>query len=137
LRSVEARRLSLVSQAEGLLRDASVIATVDVGWVGIASDRMIIDLAGVTAQRVARLPGGHTSKQISPGFFSEENVDTWVIRALDRSYRPGEPLEFVVPAYLVDARLLRHNVDLGFTGVAVIPLEGTSGQYVIARRSLL
>ena len=137
LRKVADRRLALINQAEPFLRDASIIATVDVGWVGLASPMRIVDLAGVTDPRIALLPGGHTSKHLSPGLFAERNVDTWVIRALDRSYRPGEPLETLVPAYQVDARLLRHNIDLGFSGVGVIPLQGTIGQYVIARRSLL
>lgn len=134
LRAVDVRRRALVAEGREVFRDARVIASTDIGWVGVASAARIVDLAGVTDPRIAPLEGGHTSKYVSPGLFSARNVDTWVIRALDRSYVPGRPLELVVPAYWVDARLLRRSADLGFVGVATIPLAGTPGQYVIAQR---
>jgi hypothetical protein len=133
-RAVTARRLALISAGAPLLKDARVVAATDIGWVGRATSAHIVDLAGVTDPTIAALPGGHTSKMIAPGLFSDRDVDTWVIRALDRSFRPGDPLELIVAAYLVDARLLSRNADLGFVGVATLPLEGTKGQYVIARR---
>lgn len=136
-RAVAERRLRLVSEGAPFLSGARVVAATDIGWVGRATEARIVDLAGVTDPTIAALPGGHTSKAISPGLFSDRDVDTWVIRALDRSYEPGRPLEMIIAAYLVDARLLSRNADLGFIGVATIPLEGTPGQYVIARRSEL
>lgn len=134
-RAVAERRLALVAGGAPLLAQSRVVAATDVGWVGMATPARIVDLAGVTDPTIAALPGGHTSKAISPGLFSDRDVDTWVIRALDRSYEPGQPLETIVAAYLVDARLLGRNADLGFVGVATLPLLGTSGQYIIARRS--
>lgn len=136
-RAVAERRQRLVAEGTPLLSGARVVAATDIGWVGRATEARIVDLAGVTDPTIAALPGGHTSKAISPGLFSDRDVDTWVIRALDRSYEPGQPLEMVIAAYLVDARLLSRNADLGFVGVATIPLEGTRGQYIIARRSEL
>lgn len=133
-RAVAERRVALVSEATPLLKGAQVVAATDIGFVGQATSARIVDLAGVTDPTIAALPGGHTSKMIAPGLFSDRDVDTWLIRALDRSYVPGEPLELVVAAYLVDARLLSRNADLGFVGVATIPLRGTKGQYIIARR---
>jgi hypothetical protein len=133
-RQVSARRLALVEEGRAALRGARVVAATDVGWVGLATKARVVDLAGVTDPRIARLRGGHTSKDIAPGLFSDRDVDTWVIRALDRSYQPGQPLETIIAAYFVDARLLRRNIDLGFEGVSTIPLQGTNGQYVVAKR---
>src|SRR5690606_24569324 len=132
-RRVTERRLQVVRSARPLLEESRVIAGVDVGWLGLASDGYIVDLAGVSDPVIARLPGGHTSKVISPGMFSGREVDNWVIRAFDREYRVGEPLGSVHAVYLVDARLLQKSVDLGFVGVATLPLAGTGEQYIVAR----
>jgi hypothetical protein len=136
-RHVTERRLALVAGARQHLAGSQVVAATDIGWVGLSTEAQVVDLAGVTDPTIARLPGGHTSKAISPGLFSDRNVDTWVIRAADRNYRPGDPLMLVRPVYAVDAGLLARETDVGFTGVATIPLDGTPGQYVIARRLAL
>src|SRR5688500_17605120 len=121
----------MVRTLEPLVRDARVVATVDIGWVGRAAPATIVDLAGVTDPRVAILPGGHTSKRIVPGFFAARSVDTWIIRARDRSYVPGEPLESIDASYAVDARLLARASDLSFRGIGVVPLPFTAEQYVV------
>jgi hypothetical protein len=123
----------VVQSAKPQLIGSRVIAAVDVGWLGLAFDGKIVDLAGVSDPVIAKLPGGHTSKSISPGLFSGREVDTWVIRAFDREYQVGEPLESIQAVYLVDARLLQKNADLGFVGVATLSLGGTGEQYVVAR----
>lgn len=133
-RNVTERRLALVEEGRRHLRGAEVVAATDIGWVGLSTEGTVVDLAGVTDPAIARLPGGHTSKAIYPGLFSDRDVDAWVIRAADRSYRPGDPLVLLRPVYVVDARLLAHRADVGLTAVATIPLEGTRGQYVILRR---
>lgn len=134
LRAVTARRSTLVADARPALRNSRVVAAVDIGWVGQATEAVIVDLAGVTDPTIAPLPGGHTSKEISPGLFSDRNVDTWVIFASDRAYSLGESLQRVHAAHWVDARLLARNDDLGFEALAVVPLLGSTGQYVIATR---
>lgn len=131
-RSVVSRREQLTLALRPHLAKSRRIATVDIGWVGAATDRTVVDLAGVTDPSVARLPGGHTSKRIAPGFFSARDVDTWVIRASDREHVVGEPLGEVHAVYVVDQRLLARAEDLSFVSVAVLPLAGTSEQYVVA-----
>ncbi len=101
--------------------------------VGRATSAEVIDLGGVTDPRVAALPGGHTSKSISPGFFAAREVDTWIVRAADKAFAVGAPLETLHCAYAVDARLTRRASDLGFSGIATIDLPGTGEQYVVAR----
>lgn len=130
---VLASRDAMVQELTPLLHEAHVVAAVDIGWVGRATSARVVDLAGVTDPRVARLPGGHTSKLIHPGFFAARSVDAWIIRARDRAYVPGAPLETVHASYAVDARLLARAADLSFRGVAVVPLPHTGEQYVVAR----
>jgi hypothetical protein len=133
-RKVTERRLALVDAAREPLRGSRTVAAVDVGWVGLATDAHLVDLAGVTDPKVAALSGGHTSKEIYPGLFSAREVDTWVIRALDTEFHLGQPLEEIHAAYWVDARLLARNKDLGFDATALVALRGSGGQYIIATR---
>jgi len=135
LRSVVQRRLHLLKHAAPALKGATTVAAVDVGWVGLAFPGRVLDLGGVTDPRLARIPWGHTHRRLGPGLFSDRNVDGWVIRAGDRLYVPGQPLAEINPVYGTDARLLARSSNLGLRGVAIVPLLGTTGQYVIARRA--
>lgn len=132
-RAVLNERTQWIQQGSTLLADSRVIAAVDIGWLGLASPATIVDLAGVTDPKIAALPGGHTSKKVSFGLFAAREVDTWVIRAQDTSYTPGEPLSSLRASYRVDQQLLRPAEQEGFVGVAVISTPSTGGQYVIAR----
>ncbi len=134
-RSVTLRRLDWLKQAAPALHGATTVAAVDVGWVGLAFSGQVLDLGGVTDARLARIPWGHTHRRVGPGLFSDRNVDAWVIRAADRLYHPGQPLSEINAVYGTDARLLARSVDLGLRGVLTFPIEGTPGQYVIARLS--
>jgi hypothetical protein len=137
LRQVIPRRQQMVADLRPELAHSRAVAAVDVGWVGRATRAEVIDLGGVTDPRVAALPGGHTSKNIHPGFFAARSVDTWLIRAADRSYVPEAPLDSVHCVYAVDQRLSWKAENLGFRGVATIPLPGTDEQYVVARHQSL
>ncbi len=78
--NVERDRGALIEAAAPALRDARVIASIDVGWVGVAApEATVIDLAGVTDPAVATLPGGHTSKRLPPGFLDDRGVDALVL----------------------------------------------------------
>jgi hypothetical protein len=134
LRAVMERRLSLVQAGKDALAGARVVATVDVGWVGWAHPELVVDLGGVTDPKIGRLPGGHTSKPLAPGLFSDRNVDAWVVRDARRDYQLGHDLSELVAVYAVDARLLRRVGDLGLVPCATLNLPGTTGQYVIFRR---
>ena len=132
-RSVIERRLSWIERARPLLASSRVVATVDIGWVGAAFPGTIVDLAGVTDPRIAHLPGGHTSKNVSPGLFAQRDVDTWIVRARGGDCVPPESLLEIFPVYFVDERLLRGAADFGFEQVGCFALEGTSDRYVVLR----
>ncbi len=131
-RAVVSRRLEWIDRGRTLLEGARVIAAVDIGWLGQATSAQIVDLAGVTDPRIARLPGSHTDKALAPGLFAARNVDAWVIRAQAAS-QPTEGLRGVSCAYSVDRRLLGGAEDMGFVAVGKIPIPGTDGHYVVAR----
>ena len=79
-RHVMADRAELIDRARPLLAGAKRIATVDVGWVSVASDDAhIVDLAGLTDPEIAALPGGHTSKHVSGAMLLDRDVDTLVL----------------------------------------------------------
>ncbi len=91
-RHVYAARNELVVRARPVLAGADVVAALDVGWVGAATEARIVDLAGLTDPAIAALPGGHTSKRVDAAMLLDRNVDAVVVY--------GEPR-------FVEERLLR------------------------------
>ena len=81
------QRMAVVDTLGPLLRQARVVATLDIGWVGATTSAQVVDLAGVTDPEVAVLRGGHTSKQIPTWLLDARHVDTLVVRL-----RTGEEL---------------------------------------------
>ena len=79
-RHVAEDRLALIASARPWLRDAAVVAAVDVGWVGAASDADIVDLAGATDAEIAALPGGHTSKAVGVAFLTGRHPDVLIFQ---------------------------------------------------------
>jgi hypothetical protein len=73
-------RLALIEQARAPLAGANRVATVDVGWVGAATNAEIIDLAGATDPEIAALPGGHTSKAVSGALLTGRAPDRLVFQ---------------------------------------------------------
>lgn len=130
-RRVSERRTELVASSQAELAAFRTIATVDIGWVGMATDATIVDLAGVTDARIARLPGGHTSKAVFPGMFSGRDVDAWVVRARKPSrFRELDPMA-IEPMYGVDARLLQRVANLNMRPLGFWELAGAPGGYVL------
>jgi hypothetical protein len=131
-RGVTEAREYLIERARPALADSSVIAAVDVGWIGAATDATIVDLAGVTDPSIAPLPGGHTTKRVPSSLLIARKVDTLVLLLA-----AGEPLR--VPWYAsqfyygVDARLAHSVQDLDFEPTALIPLPRTGKQYVVLK----
>jgi hypothetical protein len=78
-------RLTLIDAARPALAGAQKVATLDVGWVGTATDAEIVDLAGATDPEIAALPGGHTSKAVSGAFVTGTSVDRLVFQLDERS----------------------------------------------------
>jgi len=87
---VLADRLALIDAARSPLAGASRIATIDVGWVGAASEADIIDLAGATDPEIAALPGGHTSKMISGPFVTGRQPDKLVFQVASEEIASDE-----------------------------------------------
>lgn len=77
---VLADRMALVEAARGVLAGKRVVAAVDVGWVGAATDAEVVDLAGVTDLAIAALPGGHTSKAVTGAMLAERGVEALVVQ---------------------------------------------------------
>jgi hypothetical protein len=72
-------RLRLVRELGPALEGARVVAALDVGWVGAATDATLVDLAGLTDAAIAALPGGHTTKRIPPALMDTRAVDAIVV----------------------------------------------------------
>ncbi len=78
-RQVHAARKELIAEARPVLADAKVVAALDVGWVGAATDARIVDLAGLTDPAIAVLRGGHTSKAVDLPMLLDRDVDTLIV----------------------------------------------------------
>ncbi|MDQ2643096.1 MAG: hypothetical protein M3020_04730, partial [Myxococcota bacterium] len=98
---------------------AERIGTLDVGWVGAATPKTVIDFAGVTDPSVARLAGGHTTKRLPADFLERRRLDALVLLAPERG---------------VERRLQSLDGFEQFRPVASVPLTGTSQRYVVYRR---
>jgi hypothetical protein len=78
-RRVGPDRAALVLAARAPLAGASRIASLDVGWVGAATEAHVVDLAGVTDPVIAALPGGHTSKRVDATLLLEQRPDALLL----------------------------------------------------------
>lgn len=129
---VRSRDEAMIARVRPYLVNLERVASVDVGWVGAAAAGRVVDLGGVTDPRVAELPGGHTSRTITPGFFSARDVTGWVFRAVVIEGQ-ARSLDDVSAVYAVDERLRRRADDLGFELVRTFERQGTREVYVLAR----
>jgi hypothetical protein len=78
-RHVQRDRAELIARARPVLASSKIIAALDIGWVGAATDATIVDLAGLTDPSIALLPGGHTSKSVDLAMLLDRNVDTILV----------------------------------------------------------
>jgi hypothetical protein len=124
-RGVGADRAQLIEAARTALAGAKVVASPDVGWVGAVGDFTVVDLAGVTDETVAMLPGGHTSKRIDDSLFRRRNIDAIVLLG----YPPHDEL-----AREIDRRAAMTPTAQGFDIVARLPFAGGRQQYVVFRK---
>ena len=83
---VGAERLRVIDELRPALVGSTVVAALDVGWVGAATDATLVDLAGLTDPDIAVLPGGHTSKALPVRLLDARGVDTLVLLL-----KEGEP----------------------------------------------
>jgi hypothetical protein len=85
--AVGERRRAIIDAARPLLVGAKVVAALDVGWLGAATDATIVDLAGLTDPDIAVLRGGHTSKDIPTRLLDARGADALVLLV-----KEGEPV---------------------------------------------
>lgn len=78
-RHVQSDRAALIERARPALASSRIIAALDIGWVGAATDATIVDLAGLTDPSIAALPGGHTSKSVDVGMLLDRQVDSVLV----------------------------------------------------------
>jgi len=123
-RAVWPARARLIAEARPILAGAEHVATLDAGWVGAATDADIVDLAGVTDPRIARLPGSHTSKQLPNELLAARDVDAVLALRDDSSGRWFRT---------TDARVVALAEAAGFSRVGELPLVGTQFRYVVYR----
>jgi hypothetical protein len=109
------------------------VASVDIGWVAVAADRQVVDLAGVTDPEVAYLSGGHTSKRLPLDFLTRRNVDALVLLLAPDAPASPQPGRF---ARQVDARVLELRGADQFRAVGRVPLNSRQ-DYLVLRRSPL
>jgi hypothetical protein len=125
-RGVGPARERLIEAARAPLDGAKVVAALDVGWVGAVSDFTVVDLAGVTDEAIAMLPGGHTSKRVDDSLLRNRNVDALVLL--------GAPPPFAGYAREVERRLALAPTAAAFRVVARLPSGSGRQSYVISRK---
>ena len=95
-RGVVATRAALIQEAKPILSGRRAVATLDIGWVSVATSGTVVDLAGLTDPAIAVLPGGHTSKRIPATLLAAREVDTLVLlrrRSATEIAEDGGPYE--------------------------------------------
>ncbi len=117
--AVGAQRAHLIEAARPALAGAERVGTLDVGWVGAATEQTVIDFAGVTDPSVARLAGGHTTKRLPADFLERRRLDALVLLTPERG---------------VERRVQSLDGFEQFRPVASVPLTGTAQRYVVYRR---
>ena len=129
---VGADRAALVRELRPALEGARVVASLDAGWVGAATEASIVDLAGLTDPAIAALPGGHTTKRIAPAMLDARGVDTFVLLLA-----PGARVETPWTASIfdrgVEARIARFpDMETSFVVTAESRVPGLP--YLVLRR---
>ena len=134
-RHVQEDRAALVANARPVLATSKVIAALDVGWVGAASEATIVDLAGLTDPAIAVLPGGHTSKSVDLAMLLDRGVDTIVV------YTPPRLVEsrllhapLFAERFAATGKLRAKRNHEPAAGGGELPLRET--EYVVFRRRL-
>ncbi|HMI84500.1 MAG TPA: hypothetical protein VK550_10425 [Polyangiaceae bacterium] len=116
-------RLALIDAARPVLAGADKVATIDVGWVGCATNSEIVDLAGATDADIAALPGGHTSKAVSGVFLTARRPDRLVFQL--SPHPPGDKLAFarVTEARLFADPLIARTYEVTWRSPALLPIQ--------------
>jgi hypothetical protein len=123
-------RSALIEAARPALAGATRVATIDVGWVGAASEADIVDLAGATDPEIAALPGGHTSKMISGAFLTGRDPDRLVFEVAAKGAADPVPVfERAVEVRLAADTMVRRRYAIAWRSPDTLPIR-----YVILSR---
>ena len=83
------------------------VGTVDLGVMGFSSQAELVDLAGLTDPRIARVPGGHLRKEFPLDYlFEERRPDVLILRSNRPPRLEGDRLMGCHPASAVENRIL-------------------------------
>ncbi len=131
---VGADRRALIEELRAPLAGARVIAALDIGWLGAASDATIVDLAGLTDPAIAVLPGGHTSKAIPASLLDARGVDALVLQIREGEARkePWTGSSFARTVELRIARIPGMEEAFGVDAESAVPHL----HYVVLRRAV-
>jgi hypothetical protein len=133
-RRVGADRAALIAAARPRLAGARRVASLDVGWVGAATEVDIVDMAGVTDPVIAALPGGHTSKRIDATLLLERQPDVLLLYAPSGLPAGLASWRDAVYTRAVEARLAANDVVARhFEPEAWLPLGNRGAGYVVLR----
>ncbi len=101
----ESRQRAGAALVEELRAHAHVVALVDIGFVGYATELPVVDLAGVTDPSIGQLPGGHTDKPVDFALLAQRGVDAVVLHAVVEPRVEQGRLRSLVGAFGVEERL--------------------------------
>jgi hypothetical protein len=134
-REVGADRAALIAAATPSLRDFHHVASLDVGWVGAATEADVLDLAGTTDPRVAALPGGHLTKRVDATFLLDLKPDALLLYASAGLPEGGLADWSSAPyARALERRLASDEiVQRHFAPAAWLPLGAKGAGYVLLR----
>jgi hypothetical protein len=138
-RHVGADREELLRRAPQALAGDRHVASLDVGWVGAATDVDVVDLAGTTDPRVAALPGGHLSKRVDATFLLDLGTDALLLY-LPSGPPAGETSTWWSAPYAraMERRLAGDEiVQRHFEAALWLPLGTRGAGYVMFRRRAL
>jgi hypothetical protein len=90
-----------------LQRETRRVALVDIGYLGYASGREVIDLAGITDPEIARLPGGHLNKQLSAGLLQRRAPDALLLHSSSPPLAASDGRLLELHGYPVEMRVAR------------------------------
>jgi hypothetical protein len=132
LRRLWPQRLALAREATPLLMDAGTIATLDIGWVTLASEADVVDLAGLTDPAIAALPGGHTSKRVDGALLLGRHPDVVLLYTTSGSEETlAEWRAWLYPRWVEESLAADDRLAARAHPLAYLPL-GTAGYAVIA-----
>jgi hypothetical protein len=134
LRAGDLTRARTLALASWLKTHAHSAALVDIGLIGYASDIDVIDLAGLTDERIARLPGGHLGKRIDPRDLAARYPQAIVVHCADAPQVSDDHQLLACAGFPVERRVLAMPFVRELYRVARIDRIAPNYHYVVLLR---